>query len=195
MENTEKVFGQLANSQEVLQELRPPAEFDEKPQQKRFGALISSPPGRKQKSEFEQLEAAFNDRDHQRFLCLIEGMDVSDYQPDEITVLIDYCLSLDMVSAAFDLAAKARALSPNNARIESAFNALKPPKFIGTRPPQAVGMGKSQTWFKANASLHKGKWVAVNNGNLLAEADSLKELKNKIDENDMNPGTVIEKVL
>jgi len=56
-------------------------------------------------------------------------------------------------------------------------------------------MEKSQNWFKENSSQHTGKWVAVNSGRLLAEADSLRELKSSIDEIYMNPSPVIEKVV
>jgi hypothetical protein len=194
METTEKILGQAANSQRTLRDLQSFVELDGEPQQKLFEAGIASPSIRKQEAKFAPFETAITEKNYQKFDRLIKGLDLSDYQPTEITVLIDLCLSLDMIAAAFDLAAKARELYPSHIKIESAYKALSPPKFIGTRPPQAAGLKKSQAWFKENASHYKGKWVAVNNGNLLAEADSLKELKNVIDENDMNPSTVIEKI-
>ncbi|GEM_PF-2712987 len=194
METTEKILGQAVNSQRTLRGLQPFVELDGEPQQKLFEAGIASQSTRKQEAKFEPFETAIAEKDYQKFDRLIKGLDLSDYQPAEITALIDLCLSLDMISAAFDLSTKARDLYPRHAKIESAYKALSPPKFIGTRLPQAAGLEKSQAWFKEKASYYKGKWVAVNNGSLLAEADSLKELKNKIDENSMNPSTVIEKI-
>jgi len=150
---------------------------------------------KKQNSTIDELYKAANNRDYHVFNSLIENVNLSKFQADEIIKMIDLCISLDMIALAFDLATKAKELYSQHEKIESAFRALSPPKIIGIRPPQTKGVEKSQKWFRENASHHKGKWVAINDGRLLAEADSLKELKTKIDEKYMNPSTVIEKIL
>jgi len=189
MENAEKVLAQTTKAQKSLRGLQPLGEPDGKAPQK-----LSIPSPAMRKPGLERFEKAIRENDHQKFHGLIKGITLSDYQPNEITALIDFCLSFDMISAAFELAAKAVKSYPGNAKIETAYKALSSPKFIGTRPPQAQGMEQSQNWFKENFSQHKGKWVAVNSGRLLAEADSLKELKNAIDESNMNPSTIVEKI-
>jgi hypothetical protein len=157
--------------------------------------ILAEKPTKKRAVRIEQLENAVDNRDFHKFHFLIKSIDLSDFLPYEITRIVDFCLSINMVSLAYDLAAKARKLYPGNDKINRAYQALSPPKIIGTRPPQAKNIEKSQQWLNENASNYKGKWVAVNDGKFLAAASSLKGLKTKISKKYMNPGTIIEKVL
>lgn len=197
MEIAEKIFSRLIKNDEFLQNLKLFIELPETTQQKLFDGYISSPYRRYfcLNSTIDELYKAANNKDYHVFNSLIDNVNLSKFQADEIIKVIDLCISLDMIALAFDLATKAKELYPQHEKIESAYKALSPPKIIGIRPPQAKGVEKSQKWFRENASHHKGKWVAINDGRLLAEADSLKELKTKIDEKYMNPSTVIEKIL
>ncbi len=183
METAKKIFGQSVNHDEFLQALVELPDFE-----------LETKAGKEQNSMMKQFERFANNRNYQTFNFLAENINLSNFQADEIIKIIDWCISLDMIALAFDLATKAKALYPEHGKIESAYKALTPPQIIGTRTPQAMGIEQSQKWFRENASDHRGKWVAINNGKLLAEAVSLKELKIKIDEEHRNPSTIIEKI-
>jgi hypothetical protein len=180
VETAEKVIGQLIDHDEFMRGLK---------------ARVELPEAAQQNAIMERLEDAAKNRNYHAFNSLIKGINLSSFQAAEVVKIIDWCLALDMIALAFDLATKAKELYPKHEKIVSAYSALSPPRIIGTRPPRATGIEKSHTWFRENASNHKGKWVAVNNGQLLAEADSLKELTARIDEKYMNPSTIIEKII
>lgn len=187
METTKRIVGQSIDHDEFLQAL---AELPEATQ----NFELETRAGKKQNFIMEQFERFANSRNYQAFNFLIQNINLSNFQADEIIKIIDWCISLDMIELAFDLATRAKELYPEHGKIESAHKALTPPQIIGTRTPKTTGMEKSQKWFRDNASKHRGKWVAINNGKLLDEADSLKDLKIKIDEKHRNPSTVIEKI-
>jgi len=151
---------------------------------------------KKQNSIIDELYKTAKDKNCHAFTSLVNNIILSKFQANEIVEIIELCISLDMISLGFDLAAKAREIYPQHNKIESAYKALSPPKVIGTKSAslQADNMKKTLQWFKENAEKHKGKWVAVNNGQLLVESNSFKELTAKIDEKYMNPNTITEKI-
>ena len=87
-------------------------------------------------NRIDRFEKAAREENYQEFESLISSVDLSRYQPSEILSIIGYCLSLDMISTAFELAKMAIELFHGNTELERAYRALRPPKVIGTRPVQ-----------------------------------------------------------
>jgi len=141
------------------------------------------------------IEDAAAKEDRETFSLIVKKVDWSKCQPSKLIRSIDLCLSLDMVPLAIELVSMGKQIFPSDKKIEIVARIISPPKVIGTRPAQSIGIDKSKKWIKQNSSKYKGKWIAVQNGELLGGAPTLKELHNQIGQHKNTPNTIMVKVL
>lgn len=141
------------------------------------------------------LEEAAHDGDAEMFAKLADALNWSAHPPDELTRAIDLALSLDLASQAIELAQQAGHLFPDHERSQLAAQVLAPPTVRDVHPPRARGLDLSMSWLREHGSQYRGQWVAVREGKLLANASSLKELKETISEDEDAISTLITKVL
>lgn len=144
------------------------------------------------------LEQAAGSQDSEKLTQLLRSVDWRNHDPGSLSRAVDLCLSLDMILLARKLASEGTQLFPGDDRLRRAAVVLAPPRVIGTRPAppnRAANISADQEWFKKNASLYKGKWVAVTEGKLLGAATTLEALTHKIGDEHNNSETVVVKVL
>ncbi len=126
-------------------------------------------------------EAAHNHR-RDSFSRIIDTIDWSTYQADQLLTVIDLALSLDMSKLAMELAALGGARFPDYARMQSAAKVLAPPVVrVVKRDRRKPSSKPSTAWLRDNAHEYHGQWVAVQNGKLLKAAQTLDELDEVID--------------
>lgn len=151
-------------------------------------------------SEFDNpllqaIEEAAAKADRETFAVIVRQVPWPEYQPYELTRAIDLCLSLDLLPLALDLITSGRRIFPSDKKIETAARILSPPNIVTARPSRATGIEESKLWITSNSINYKGKWIAVHNGALLAEARTAEALYCKIGKSKKNPNTIIVKVL
>lgn len=78
--------------------------------------------------------------------------------------------------AARLLATKGAALHPDSPYLQKADYILAPPKVIRRGLPAEQGPVANRAWMVANRTAYRGQWVALRNGELLANAGRLQEL-------------------
>ncbi len=98
---------------------------------------------------------------------------------------IGVALSHDAVRIARQLAARGQELEPDNEALQKWGRILAPAKaYVNDRPPRP-DLGESMNWLSQHSPQYAGKWVALDNGELLAVADShdalLEQLGNPAD--------------
>ena len=133
--------------------------------------------------------------DWRTFAALVEAIDWSARQPDELTAAIDGALSLEMASLAIELAQLGGRLFPDHERIQRAAQVLAPPVVRAVRPSRARGLNTSMVWLEEHANQYRGQWVAVREGQLLAAAESLEELMPIIGDGEDAISTIVTRVL
>jgi hypothetical protein len=145
----------------------------------------------KSKSYISALETYARQEDGRKFRETAEQINWEVHPPALLKRAISLALSLDLSRLAMDLAQKGETLFPFDKEMENAAKVLQPPTVrVINRPPSSVA--SSMEWVSAHAAEYKDKWIAVRDGNLVAEAMSFDELAAKIS---LNADTLVTKVL
>ncbi len=111
------------------------------------------------------------------FVALVEAIDWSTREPDELTAAIDLALQEEMPSLAMRLARLGARVFPHHERIQRAARVLAPPLARSTQLPPAEGLEASRKWLREHADEYHGQWVAVREGQLMGAAPTLDELE------------------
>jgi len=141
------------------------------------------------------IDDAAADKDRTTLNRLTKKVAWSRCHPDEMIHVINLCIFLDMVLLARELAYEGRRLFPNDKRLEHFAIVLAPAKVIGTEPASDIGLEASHRWFQENSSQYKGQWIAVQNGELLGVAPTLKKLYDQIGPDKRTSSTIVVKAL
>lgn len=99
------------------------------------------------------------------------------YSPDDMLNIIDLALHYNMSKIAKQLVQKAHTHFPDHANIQRVAHVLTLAKAQHINTVHPEGLHASQTWLQEHASDYRGVWVALRDGALLAQAKTLKELK------------------
>ncbi|HXH12676.1 MAG TPA: DUF5678 domain-containing protein [Alphaproteobacteria bacterium] len=134
-------------------------------------------------------------KDRRTFAHLARALRWQDHHASDLLQAIDWALALDAVETARELAQHGRKLFPDHERLRQVAAVLAPPKVLGTRPSQPIGLDASQQWLKKHASRYKGQWVAVQSGTFLGSAPTLRELYERIGAEGKTAPTIVVKVL
>lgn len=80
---------------------------------------------------------------------------------------------------------------PDDVWMQNIHKALAPPRIIDTHVPARPSSGENQVWLKKNWPDHRGKWIALRDGEFLGADESLEELRKKIT---LSPDVFITKI-
>jgi hypothetical protein len=115
-----------------------------------------------------------------------------------IAGLIDWslCSSADFVRAvrlaltagahlfARDLAAQGTRLYPEHLELQKMAHVLAPPRVVDADIPPTPSVRATQDWLRDHAGEHKGQWVALREGTLLATGTTASEVWNRLESTD-----------
>jgi hypothetical protein len=85
------------------------------------------------------------------------------------------------VSAARRVLAEALRAGVDEPGLANWEKLLAPGKVLGYSPASPTDFEAEMRWFAEHAQEHRGEWVAVLNGELLAHAEAYKDLRAKLD--------------
>ncbi len=85
----------------------------------------------------------------------------------------------DRVAQARALLSEALGASPEDPELLSLAKVLEPPR---ARPRQITDMDRTQEfeWIRANRDAYRGRWIAIQGNELVADAPSFAELQSRI---------------
>jgi hypothetical protein len=87
----------------------------------------------------------------------------------------------DEVGAARRVLAEALRAGADEPGLKHWADVLAPAKIIGFSPASGTDLQVEMRWFAEHAQEHRGEWVAVHNGELLAHAEAYEDLRAKLD--------------
>lgn len=105
------------------------------------------------------------------------------YWPDRNTASLEVTFDLDSPSP-IEIAIEEVFLNPATAYfpdIRQIYNFLSRPKVTIKKSDHRTDILKNQQWIKDHRQEYRGRWVALQDGDLLADAESSKELLQKVD--------------
>jgi hypothetical protein len=143
----------------------------------------------------DQLRSAAETQSRRAFVALVEAADWSIYPPTTLAQAVTMALNQEWLTTALDLARQGAALFPADETVQRIARTLAPPiaHTVPGEPPH--GLAASRSWLRANADAYHGQWVAVYDGQLLAAAPSLEELRARVDPLERPASTIITRVL
>ncbi len=141
------------------------------------------------------LDAAEAKNDRATFNRLFKSINWRERSAEELRRVISLCLSLEMVRSARELADMGTQLYPENKKLAHIAYVIAPPRVIGTRPAENLGLPASRKWLNENSSNYKGHWIAVREGKLLGASPIFEELLEQIGQENRTPATIVARVL
>jgi len=128
--------------------------------------------------EMLRLETAAQAGNEREFLATYRRMNWSRRSPEDIMQAVQWALAAGAHLAARNLSARGAALYPGHAELQKYARVLAPPRTV-RRTPADPSVKANHDWLVKHGAQYRGKWVAIQNGDLLAVADSFLALKSK----------------
>ncbi|HXG63748.1 MAG TPA: hypothetical protein VNO70_01490 [Blastocatellia bacterium] len=127
-----------------------------------------------------RLEAAASTGDEPAFLDALKEMHWSNRPPMDYVRGVQLALESGAHLAARRLATEGVRRYPHNMELQKYAHVLAPPKVIRSNVPANPGLKANREWLQTHSEEYSGKWVALRDGQLLGDANSLDELIKKI---------------
>lgn len=127
-----------------------------------------------------RMEAAAEAADERRFIAAYASVDWTRQPPDAIMRAVRLAITADAPLAARRLATEGAQRHPEHAELQKAARILAPPRVIRSDLPPNPGMAHNVRWLKEQGAPYRGSWVALREGQLLATADSLQALIERV---------------
>jgi len=143
--------------------------------------------------EMLKLERAARLEDDVQFAQLVNQTDWQYRSVDDYLHTVQLALSIGAHLTARKLAMEGGARFPDHAEMVKHARVLAPVRTIRTGLPPQPEIAANMRWLKAHRDLYRGKWVAIQNGELLAAEVSFQQLK-QIVGNTKNTGILVTKV-
>ncbi len=125
---------------------------------------------------WEELKSAAEAGEAGRFDAICRQIDWSSRSPEDFIRAIKLALLAGAFMTARRLSEKGVERFPDHQLIRRYAELEAPAKVIRSNLPAEPEMGLNMDWLKRNRTRHRSKWVAVKNGILAGEADSLEAL-------------------
>lgn len=125
------------------------------------------------------LQEAVEQGDTQAFKELVQQIDWKRRSAHEWQQAVRMALAVGAPLLARELATKGARAHPDAPELAKMARILAPPRLLGTRPANP-SVGANIRWMREHAARHRGQWVAVRNGELVATGASLAELLAKV---------------
>ena len=92
---------------------------------------------------------------------------------------------------AREIAAEGVAAFPGDEPLQNMARAIAPPIVLRRDVPAQSELAANEQWMREHANEHRGNWVAVGQGKLLAKAPTLRELMAAVD---IGPNILVTKI-
>lgn len=116
------------------------------------------------------------------FVAAYEAIDWGERTAEDFDHALHLALGIGAGTIARDLAMEGAKRYPDYAELQKAAHILAPPRVISSTLPRDPSAKRDMAWLKQHWDEYRGKWVAVRNGELLAAADSLDEIVERVGE-------------
>lgn len=122
------------------------------------------------------LQVALNGQSMWSASAILENIDWSARQPGEIVLGVRLALALQAPLVARAIAAQGHHLYPDDAELAKVHRVLAPPTTTTIRAKTRPDTRANLNWLADNRKTYPGQWVALDDGHLLATADSINAL-------------------
>jgi hypothetical protein len=127
-----------------------------------------------------RMEAAAEAADERSFIAAFNRIDWKLQPPEALMRAVRLAITADAPLVARKLATEGAQRHPEHAELQKAARVLAPPKVIRSDLPPNPGMAHNVRWLKEQGAPYRGSWVALREGQLLATADSLQALIERV---------------
>jgi len=136
-------------------------------------------PKPKQDKQMSALISAANSKSESAFVLAYHTIDWQTIAAEDFVQAIHLALAAGAYLVAQKLAKLGAERYPQDPDLKKFVYVLAPPKTV-RRTPAEPSVKANHHWLIKNREAYRGKWVALENGNLRAVADSFSPLKNKL---------------
>ncbi len=135
-------------------------------------------PGESQKKydPISQLEVAVSIRNARAFENILESINWENRSASEFNRVIDLALRMGAYKSARRISRMGQARYPQDDRIQKYHTVLAEPAVTQRAVPFNPSIRANRDWLRAHRDEYRGKWIGLQNGNLLSSADSIDEL-------------------
>jgi hypothetical protein len=130
------------------------------------------------------LKQAAEDGDEQAF---VDAAEMIDWSSSDVGVFHEGVRLALMAGAhllARSLASKGAALYPQDPELQKMARILGPPRVLSTDIAASSSPGAARAWLRDHADEYAGRWVALQEGTLLAAAATAREVWDSLDDTD-----------
>jgi len=124
--------------------------------------------------------AAAQAEDVECFVALCERLNWRYYPAGDFVAIIRLALAVGAHLTARELATLGRTLYPTHAELAQIAHVLAPPRAKRGAPASAATRRKDFDWLRNHAAPYRGQWVALKDGELVAAAATVAELRTHI---------------
>jgi hypothetical protein len=114
------------------------------------------------------------------FLAVANTVDWNRQPAADIVTTVEHALSLGAFGLAGRLASEGAQLHADDAQISRLAHILAPARVLRADLPADPGIKLNREWLRKHAAAYRHYWVAIQNGELLGYAASIRELTSKI---------------
>jgi hypothetical protein len=141
---------------------------------------------------FAALELAAQSEDEGLFSETVRQISWTGRPASDFLRAVQMALGAGAHLAARRLASEGAKLYPNHQELSKIANLLAPPRIIESKPPSDSSISDNQAWLRSHTDEYRGWWVALYDGNLVAAAETVSDLKSRLD---TTSGLMITKVI
>ncbi len=118
--------------------------------------------------------------DARQFAEICDATNWKNRSSSELARAIGLALKAGALMTARRLAGEGVSYHPEAEDLRKYARLLAPPELLRTGLPADPGLQADLAWFKQHRAMHRGRWVALRHGTLLAEGPTLQEVLAKI---------------
>jgi hypothetical protein len=122
------------------------------------------------------LEGAAESEDESVFLSIAKAIDWTVRPREDLLRGVRLALRVGAFLKARELSSEGIKLYPHDSELQKYARLLAPPKVVRSDLAPTLSVKTNRNWLKEHAQSHKGRWVALRNGELQGVANSLEEL-------------------
>jgi len=145
-----------------------------------FTAILDSTGVELRSDEMSALSQAAEMEDTPRFVSLAEQIDWFDQTPGDFVAAIHWALQLGAHGTARILAEKGHGRYPDQVEITRLQRLTAPPRALPEMAYPHSSVRKNKIWLEERGEAYQGLWVALDAGDLIACAETVSELKDRM---------------
>jgi hypothetical protein len=130
------------------------------------------------------LEIAAEMADEATFVQAASGIDWLRRPAADFARAVQLALAAGAHLLARNLAAEGARLYPDHLELRKVAHVLAPPRVVNTGVSSTPSVRANQTWLRDHADEHKGQWVALREGALLAAGATAREVWDSLESTD-----------